>query len=373
MRAILLASATAASFFGLRANNWRSHGEARPGLAVRITAVAPSTRRRRRVSSPCRLILPGRWRPPVASSFGVMPSQAAKWRPERKPLGSVTFSEKLTAPIGPMPGWVARHWLTGSALCSTISSASSAVSLPSSASSCPANTPSISRARAGTPAASACACCSSSATLTRPLAAITPNSAAWPRIALITIVRCLTNRSRTLSSINAACCSALLIGTKRIAGRLIASQIAAASIASFLPRLTPAFAGAGAGLDVLRRQHHHGVPQATQYPGPVMRSTAGLQPDPGRRQLAEELRHLAAPQLTAQNRLFVLIDAVHLKDMLGAIQANPDNRHWAAPLLDCIITAWHYRCRRGPSTPTSYGCHGCRFPSSDPFLSCSGT
>jgi len=25
-----------------------------------------------------------------------------------------------------------------------------------------------------------------------------------------------------------------------------------------------------------------------------------------------------------------------------------------APLLDCIITAWHYRCRRGPSAPTSY-------------------
>jgi len=29
-----------------------------------------------------------------------------------------------------------------------------------------------------------------------------------------------------------------LIGTKRMLGRLIASQIAAASIASFLPRLT---------------------------------------------------------------------------------------------------------------------------------------
>src|SRR5437870_8709401 len=40
--------------------------------------------------------------------------------------------------------------------------------------------------------------------------------------------------------------------------------------------------------------------------------------------------------------------------MLGGIQANSDNPHRTAPLLDCIITAWHYRCRRGPSTPTSY-------------------
>jgi hypothetical protein len=39
--------------------------------------------------------------------------------------------------------------------------------------------------------------------------------------------------SRVLCSINIACCSALLIGTKRIPGRDIASQIASASTASF--------------------------------------------------------------------------------------------------------------------------------------------
>ena len=38
--------------------------------------------------------------------------------------------------------------------------------------------------------------------------------------------------------ISAACCSAFLIGTKRIDDRLTASQIAAVSAASFLPRLT---------------------------------------------------------------------------------------------------------------------------------------
>src|SRR5258708_4072930 len=64
--------------------------------------------------------------------------------------------------------------------------------------------------------------------------------------------------------------------------------------------------------------------------------------DPGRRQLAEELLHLAAPKLTAHNRLLVLIDAVHLEDMLGGIQTNPDNRHGTAPLAVLhTITAWH--------------------------------
>src|SRR6516162_9347467 len=43
MRAILLASLTAASFFDLRASNASSHGEVRPGLAARTTA--PMTRK----------------------------------------------------------------------------------------------------------------------------------------------------------------------------------------------------------------------------------------------------------------------------------------------------------------------------------------
>jgi hypothetical protein len=46
MRAILLARATAASLHGLRSSKASSQGEAvlLPGLAYRITAVAPSTR-----------------------------------------------------------------------------------------------------------------------------------------------------------------------------------------------------------------------------------------------------------------------------------------------------------------------------------------
>ena len=63
-----------------------------------------------------------------------------------------------------------------------------------------------------------------------------------------------------------------------------------------------------------------------------MRGTTRFQPDPGRCQPIEELPDLAAPELTADNRLLILIDAVHLKNMLGGIQTNSDNRHGTAPL-----------------------------------------
>src|SRR5215472_8138953 len=75
----------------------RSVGEVRPGLAARITAVAPMTSKRRKSSSPVRLILPSFCRPAVEFSRGVMPIQEAKCRPERKARGSVTLRAKLTA------------------------------------------------------------------------------------------------------------------------------------------------------------------------------------------------------------------------------------------------------------------------------------
>jgi transposase InsO family protein len=68
--------------------------------------------------------------------------------------------------------------------------------------------------------------------------AMMPNSVRCPRNALIRTVRCRTRRSRTRCNISAARCSALLMGTKRMVGRVTASQMASASAASFLPRLT---------------------------------------------------------------------------------------------------------------------------------------
>src|SRR6187200_1083840 len=75
-------------------------------------------------------------------------------------------------------------------------------------------------------------------TLRKPCGAITPNSAKCPRKAFTSAVRWRTSRSRPRCSSSAACCSAVLAGTNRIVGRTTASQIASASAASFLFRLT---------------------------------------------------------------------------------------------------------------------------------------
>src|SRR3981189_3538107 len=89
MRAILLASATAASFGVLRSRSSRSQPDPRLRfpLACLTTEVAPTTSSRRKLSSPARVILPSLVFPAVKWSFGVKPSQAANSRPERKACG----------------------------------------------------------------------------------------------------------------------------------------------------------------------------------------------------------------------------------------------------------------------------------------------
>src|SRR3990167_857301 len=58
-----------------------------------------------------------------------------------------------------------------------------------------------------------------------------------PRMRLNVEVRCSTNPWRARCTISRLCCSKLLTGTKHMLGQATASQIAAASAASFLPRL----------------------------------------------------------------------------------------------------------------------------------------
>src|ERR1700746_304544 len=60
------------------------------------------------------------------------------------------------------------------------------------------------------------------------LEAARPNSERWPRSALTLIVRCLISSSRVLCSVSTAWFSALLTGTKRMAGRDLASAMAVA-------------------------------------------------------------------------------------------------------------------------------------------------
>lgn len=55
---------------------------------------------------------------------------------------------------------------------------------------------------------------------------------------VISMVRCLTIRSRLLLSISTACCSTVFTATKRNISRVTASQIASASAASVFLRFT---------------------------------------------------------------------------------------------------------------------------------------
>src|SRR5881275_106141 len=60
----------------------------------------------------------------------------------------------------------------------------------------------------------------------------------WPKTVRHWRACWLASAAETPVSIKAACCSAVVTGTKRFVGRLIASHSASASAASFLPRLT---------------------------------------------------------------------------------------------------------------------------------------
>src|SRR4030095_9468112 len=66
--------------------------------------------------------------------------------------------------------------------------------------------------------------------------------------------------------------------------------------------------------------------QGLQLARPVMRRSAGLDPDQARRQLLEERQNAAPPQLTADNHLALRINAMDLKHRLGDVETDSRNR-----------------------------------------------
>src|SRR5258707_9038052 len=69
-----------------------------------MTESAPATNRPRRYRSPCLLILPSLFLPPLECCFGTIPIQAEKLRPDRKDFGSATVATTAVASTGPTPG-----------------------------------------------------------------------------------------------------------------------------------------------------------------------------------------------------------------------------------------------------------------------------
>jgi hypothetical protein len=106
IRAILLASATAATFVGRRSINRPSQGRfCVPCLrAQRITAIAPTTSNHRKYRLPCLVMLPNLSLPPVVCCFGTNPIQAATLRPDENVFQSPISATNAVAPTGPMPG-----------------------------------------------------------------------------------------------------------------------------------------------------------------------------------------------------------------------------------------------------------------------------
>src|SRR5437763_8862557 len=121
MRAVLLASATATTSGGRRRRNPITHGSALVAFDRSKLALALLIRSRRKYWLPRLDIPPRRCLPPVEFCRGTRPSQAANSRPLRKPFGSTTVAAMAVAMIGPMPGTLARRWLTGLLLCQAMS------------------------------------------------------------------------------------------------------------------------------------------------------------------------------------------------------------------------------------------------------------
>ncbi len=110
-------------------------------------------------------------------------------------------------------------------------------------------------------------------------------------------------------------CSMVFTTTDLMLGRDAASLIAAASLRSFLPRLTNGLTYCGG----IRRTR---CPMLVKHTGPVVRSAASLKNHIHWRQLAKKCISLAALKLAPQNRPLLLIHAMQRENMFRRINCN---------------------------------------------------
>jgi hypothetical protein len=190
MRAILLASATAATLIGRRSIRRASQSRFVPcWRAYRMTAIAPVTSSQRKCRLPCFEILPSLSLPPVEYCLGTNPIHAARLRPDVNSFQSPTSATSGWRRSGrhrgfpPAAGFLhtsgARHGyalLDGHDLC------------PDTAAYWRARTSRLNRAAAGMRwSCSSAMISSSSAVPLRPFAKIMPSSAICARIAFDSI------------------------------------------------------------------------------------------------------------------------------------------------------------------------------------------
>ena len=118
-----------------------------------------------------------------------------------------------------------------------------------------------------------------------------------------------TRKSRVLWSRSAAWRSADFTGTKRIVGRVTASQMASAGRV----RLSALHVR----LDVGGRHDPNLVAECGQFPGPEMRPGAGFEADEARLEPREEGQNLRTPKLALHNGLAGPVHPVNLSTVLA--------------------------------------------------------
>src|SRR5579871_5143132 len=90
-------------------------------------------------------------------------------------------------------------------------------------------------------------------------------------------------------------------------------------------------------LHVARRHQTYGVTELGDFTRPMMSGSAGFHADQATRNLAKEVYDLLAPQSSGDDDLARTIHAVHLKHVLGEINADGANLHVDAPSGDSLF------------------------------------
>src|SRR5262249_26585474 len=103
----------------------------------------------------------------------------------------------------------------------------------------------------------------------------------------------------------------------------------------------------------LRRHQPHLVAKRTQLARPVVRRRTRLHPNQAARKPAEEHQYLRTPKLLAQNCRSLLIDPVHLKNMLRQVQSNCRNlaHGWLSVAADSINQQFGTQMPQGGHPP----------------------
>ena len=162
----------------------------------------------------------------------------------------------------------------------------------------------------------------------------------------------MTSSLRARSTPCAACCSMLLIATKRMPGRPSVAQIAAA--------LRVRFVAFDKRLDVSRRDQLHVMAERAQGAAPIMRRAARFDPRVCRGQPGAEFLVLTPAQARLQHDLAARILAVSLKNRLRDVEPDRDNLHGGRSALGVVNStpAWHIRRCQGAVRPALRGAPG---------------